>query len=269
MMRGVPPVELPASARSKLAEIEAEWMAAEDAARGAVNRINSLPRSNPNLLARLESERDRHADRHRQLGMLRSRLNQWHFELRLPPGVVLEEAPAIRVELKNGEKVGDAIANVRREIADLGQQLGRTKLAPLPKAEQTKLVEEYVVRLFRQGAPSVGIVQDRLRVLWKGDTVMPEDTAALLAWIAPDAFCRAIERELAEVPVRADAMPAGERIRRVEELSAQLLVLERKEEHLIETAAADGVEVLRRPDADPRAVLGLQIVAAAAVAQVA
>jgi hypothetical protein len=261
---------LPEAAAAKLAEIELQWLSAEDGARGAVNRINSMPRSNASLLARLEAERDRHADRHRQLGMIRSRINQWHFELRLPPGVVLEEAPPIRVELKGGEKVSDAIGNVRREIADLGQQLARTKLAPLPKAEQTKLVNDYCVRLIRQGAPSVSIVGDKLRVLFRGDCVNPEDTAALLAWIAPDAFCRAIERELAEMPVGSPAaMPAAERIKKTSEIELQLLLLQRKEEAFIERAAADGVEVLRRPDASPLAVLGLVIVAQQAQAQVA
>jgi hypothetical protein len=37
------------------------------------------------LRARLTSERDKLAAQYRQLSMLRSRINQWHMELRLPP----------------------------------------------------------------------------------------------------------------------------------------------------------------------------------------
>ena len=42
----------------------------------------------------------------------------------------------------------------------------------------------------------------------------------------------------------------------------QLLELERREEAMIAHAAAEGVEVLRRPDTSPAAVLGVVIVKA-------
>jgi len=38
--------------------------------------------------------------------------------------------------------------------------------------------------------------------------------------------------------------------------------LERQEEALIEQAAADGIEIMRRPEADPRAVLVVEVLAA-------
>ena len=46
-------------------------------------------------------------------------------------------------------------------------------------------------------------------------------------------------------------------MRRTAELERELLELERREEFLIEAALADGVEVQRRFDASPYALLGL------------
>jgi hypothetical protein len=61
---------------------------------------------------------------------------------------------------------------------------------------------------------------------------------------------------------RADAMPAAERVKRVAELQEQLLELERREEALIMRAHSDGLEILRRSDANPLAVLNCVIVKA-------
>ena len=55
----------------------------------------------------------------------------------------------------------------------------------------------------------------------------------------------------------------------IAELSVASLLLERREEGLIERAAAEGQEVLRRPEASPLAVLGVVIVKQAQAAHVA
>jgi hypothetical protein len=63
-----------------------------------------LPPSAEHLRARLAAERDKHAERHRMLSMLVSRLNQFHAELRLPPGSVLEVMPVEVIKLKPHER---------------------------------------------------------------------------------------------------------------------------------------------------------------------
>lgn len=65
--------------------------------------------------------------------------------------------------------------------------------------------------------------------------------------------------EIDALPESALALPAADRERRIAELNAQLDQLERTEESLIERAIADGQDVLRRPAADPCAVLGVTI----------
>src|SRR5262249_34854081 len=157
------------------------------------------------------------------------------------------------------------LAAVRGEISALHGKLARVKAAPLPQADQKELVEQYVIGLMRQAAPNVAVVGDRLRVGFRGDVYAPEDVAALVSWLAPELVCRALERELAAQPERAGALPKLERLRQEAELEAQVYELERKEEALILRGADDGIELMRRPNADPRAVLGVRI--ATAVAQ--
>jgi hypothetical protein len=91
----------------------------------------------------------------------------------------------------------------------------------------------------------------------------------MLCWLAPASVLSALKREIEAAGAPVNAMPAAERIKRISELEAQLLALERREEVLVSCAAADGTEVLRRPDANPMAVLGIVVVAKEAQQQVA
>jgi hypothetical protein len=86
-----------------------------------------------------------------------------------------------------------------------------------------------------------------------------EDVVALLCWTTPERMCVALERQLAAQPERAGAMSRSERLRLVAEAEARLMTLERKEEILIERAADEGFEILRRSDASPPAVLGVAV----------
>lgn len=54
-----------------------------------------------------------------------------------------------------------------------------------------------------------------------------------------------------------DTISPAARKTRLAELRAELLEVEREEEAAVEMLEAEGVPVIRRPDADPRAVLGI------------
>jgi hypothetical protein len=246
---------IPDAARDKLRDLQLARMTAEDAARAITERLNSLPRdADPLLRERLANERDKQNHRQGQLSQLLNRLQQWLGELRA--NVELKSMP--QLELKRGETIEDT----RSKIKALREQLAAVKRAPLPQSDQKKLAEDYVVRLARQARPLVGIVNDALRVSFRGDMAAPEDVLALVAWAAPEQLCRALEREIDNQPARADALPASERVRRVAELEDQLHALESREEALIMRAHGDGLEVLRRPDASPPCVLGVVVVTA-------
>jgi hypothetical protein len=57
----------------------------------------------------------------------------------------------------------------------------------------------------------------------------------------------------------ANIADAFRQARYVAELEEQLLQPEREEEHMVTQAAATGQDILRRSDADPRAVLNVVV----------
>jgi hypothetical protein len=263
-MRGVT-VELPAVAATKLTELTLARDAALDSMRGAQGRANSLPADAAHQMReRLAIERDRHAERHRQLSMLVSRLNQFCVELRLPPGTTLESAQTVNVTLKPGDSLSAAIAAVRDEIAGVQRELASVRAAPLRKQSQQEAISAYLARLSQRARPQIGFdVRGNARVAWTEDLVTSkDDLLGLLAFMfGPEQLAAAFARELEVEPERADAVTPEEREQRLSDLAASLLSLERREETLIERAASEGIEVPRRPDASPLAVLGVVIVA--------
>jgi hypothetical protein len=252
-------VSLPAAAEAKLGELELTRDSAYDAARAAAGRLNNLPRdADQQMRDRLAAERDRHNHRHAQISQLVHRLNQWLVELR---GVVLVQAPTVDINL-HGETLHHAIEAVRAEIRTLRQHLAAVRTAPLPIEDQEQLAEAYVVRMLSAARPTVAVVGDQLRVTFRDSVVGgTDDVLALLCWCCPEQVWKALTRSIREQPVRADAMSAEQRLARAAEIEAQLSDLEHREEALVLRAAGDGLEVLRRPDASPAAVLAVQVVA--------
>jgi hypothetical protein len=266
-MRGDVPLALPACARDRLQELQVARLGAEDAARSAAQRLNNLSRdADEQMRVRLAGERDRQQHRHRELSLLVNRVQQWIVEQRPGGWAALRPTPPVAVELGRGETLSDAVEAARAEIDSLRRQLAATRQAPLPPTEQQRLAEEYVAGLMGGGRPQqINFHRDRLTLRWRDDVVASrDDVLAMLAWVAPERVHAALARDIREQPVRPDAMPAAERLRRVAELETQLLDLERREEALVLRAAGDGLEILRRPDASPVAVLGVAVVATSA-----
>jgi hypothetical protein len=254
-------ITLPDQSRAKLSALQADRMAAEDAFRGALGRLNGLPSdADPLFRERLEAERVKQTFRHQQLSRLLSAVQQFLSEL--PPDVVLEEAPSQHVELGPHDTLTSALVAVRGEISTLRAKLQAVKSAPLPVADQKELAAEFVVRLAQTARPSVNVVGDQLRVGFRGDMAAAEDVFSLLCWAMPAVVCEALEREIDAQPVRPDAMPQSERVKLVTEMEAALDRLERREAALIETAAQAGLDVLPRADMSPCAYLNCVIIKA-------
>jgi hypothetical protein len=267
-MRGIT-VPLPAAAAAKLAEIGLSRDAALDSMRGAQGRINSLPQSAEGLAHRLAAERDKHAERHRVLSMLVSRLNQFHVELRLGPGFVVEPAPAVDIKLKASETPSAAIAAVRKDIGRVLGEIATTRALPMKRASQLEAMRAYLAGLAARSWPKVVFdAKGNATVRWIEDMATMDGVLGLLVFaLGSDQVASAFALKL---PAEAsNAISPLERERKLAGLAAELLSLERKEESLIEKASADGTEVLRRPDASPLAVLGIAIVAAKEAASAA
>jgi hypothetical protein len=154
-MRGVPPVALPGAAALKLTDLTLARDAAMDAMRGAAARASSLPQSAEHLRAGLAAQRDSQAERYRVLSMLVSRLNQFHMELRLPPGTTVEPAPPadpIRLKGHINETVVSCLQQYRRDIVRTQAEIAKVRAAPLKRESQEAAVAEYVAGLVGKAA---------------------------------------------------------------------------------------------------------------------
>ncbi len=252
------PVALPPAAQDILNSLELARDSALDAGHSAASRLSGLPRdASAGQRERLSAERDRHAERHRVLAQIVSRINQFRTEL--AAGVVLEPAPAVEIKLKSGETPSDAVERLRGEISAIRQQLQATRSAPLPLADQKQLIAQSVLERAQSGRPRVVVADDAARIAFRENIPV----TSLLCWLMPDVMTAALSAELIE---RAGAMPADERTRKVAELEALLLAAERSEAALIERARETGIEVLPRVDMDVRAFLGVNVATANHVA---
>jgi hypothetical protein len=194
------------------------------------------------------------------LAQLVSRLNQAVIEMRLPVGAVLEMAPAIAIKL-DGVTLGEAISSVRDEIAKLQQETLAVRSAPLKRTSQQAAIGDYLLRLALRTRPKIGFdIRGNARVSFAEDMVTgKDDILGMMAFVFPDAVAAAFARDDDEQAEAPNALSPQERDKRLSELAAALLVLERREETLIARAADDGMDMLRRVDASPLAVLGVVI----------
>lgn len=171
----------------------------------------------------------------------------------------------VKPQLKKGETVADAIRRVRAEITRLQGELGRVRTAPLPPDEIRAKLRDEVIRRGAAGRPQISIDTD-VKIKWPdevsfaspgGTLSAPSGTATNLAcWLHGgeiiDALCSGID-DNAE-----GTIPSAERPAREAALEREILALEYVEEALITRGLQEGIEVHRRFNAHPLAILGLE-----------
>ena len=176
--------------------------------------------------------------------------------------------PAPKLKRKTGEDWPTTAKRIRAELAELQAERHRVASAPMPAAEAKAAVRAEVETLAEAGTPDVGGCLEGGAIRWPTKTLTRSkdgplvawdvfDARALLAWLNRD---RLIERLEAEVDALADdteALTDAERAKEDARLRAEILRVEREEEAAIVTAAAEGIAIPRRRNADPRAVLEL------------
>jgi hypothetical protein len=255
---------LPPSATARHTELALARDNALDASRSAQQRLNSLPDDADQLLRdRLTAQVSLQTQRNSQLHRLLSSVNQFLFQLRLRPGEVL--APVtVPVTLAKGETAAQAVGKLRVEMLQLQQELAKVRTAPLPIADLIRAAEEYVARRGGVTGPRISVVRDQLQLQWPDDVIgSKQDLIGVLAWLAPTSVVAALKREIEAQPAQASAMPAADRIKRVQELEAQLLAAERRESALLDDT------ILPRPEMNPLAYLQVEIRTEARAQQVA
>ena len=236
-------------------------------------------------LDRLEKERSRRNGVRANTEQVVSRINNFLLArmsgaVEIAPPPRLRSVPAGR---KKGESIGDALLRTRREIAAAQNELMRIRTAPLPKEEIGLVVIGMIDQLAAEGRPQV-VIEGGKVALHLSDTqtyaapgqalAAPAGSASrLLSWLFHDELIKKLLKELKEqlkgIDDKTGGIPASERPERIREAEERIFALEVVEEKPVMSALAAGLEVHRRPDASPWAVLGYGAVEEAVPAEAA
>jgi hypothetical protein len=214
-------------------------------------------------LDRLERERARRNSVRANTEQVVSRLN--NFIMQLFSGASDAAAPPWPANVpgpRDGESVSDAILRLRRDIAVAQGELRRVQTAPPPASEIRAVLVAEVDRMADEGRPHVAVDGGRVRVQWPDVMLYAGSGAALsapsgsaskmLAALFPAELKKLLAAGVGDVP---GAVASAERPRLVRELEARVLALEVAEEKLVCEALDAGLDVHRRVDASPWAIL--------------
>lgn len=224
------------------------------------------------LLDRATARRDQIASAAQEVRDLKTNIDRWLSEVH---GRELREASGPEAKPRKGESLADAVERCRRRVRELHADAHRVRSAPIPSAEAKAFAAQYVAALQEAGEPDLHFLIEGgvRRIDWpdgthlidgstdggRGQFTMEAAPAAIraLAWAQPDVLLKALYRDIDRDADDANALTADERHKQLTTIAADRLACEIEEESLIEQLRATGAAIARRPDADPRAVLGL------------
>ena len=145
---------------------------------------------------------------------------------------------------------------IRAKIETLAAQRDETESAAITRGEAEAKFDHLIAR----------VKNDAIMGLGPGSLREGGTERVFAEWLGrPGFLCEVFGAEIkAAMLARFDAeagdstgLAVGERREKLSALAGQIYELERAEESLIEVLEADGHDIARRPDADPRAALGI------------
>jgi hypothetical protein len=264
---------LPDQARVKLLLLAGLRDDALDMAHGAQGRLNEIGRrrggpsaDDPNV-ARLSALIATQNDRHETLAGLVAGCVRW---LRaLPAGAMLEPVSSKPPDLEAGQSPEAAVMRLRARIAELSVERLKVSRATEPKAEVKRQLRLSLDAIAKRAKPSLKLERGRCEPVFsdpRRDFGLTEDYAAgLLGWLFPKQLAEAVDAMVDQLPDHA-AVSSADQAKKLAVLSTEIEALERAEEAMIELALAQNVDILRRRNADPAAVLGVAAASQAAAA---
>jgi len=184
------------------------------------------------------------------LGKLVTRIEEW-----LAKGngslAIIETTPP---KLAANKTAQSEIERLRDLIHALTTERRRIEKAAMPAAEAKARAKTWVER--RAAKVNLGgLVHRESQVTI---TAPREETAIDLAcWLHPEAMTRRLEKQIEADLENRTVLTELEQARELKKLDGKILDAERKEEALIVGIETAGGRFLRRPQADPRAVLGV------------
>lgn len=259
---------LPTAAKMKLVELQGAAQDAADAAASAQRHIADIDRAaaagEPSELTLAElkrhrAQRDHQSNRHRELAGLVAHVSTFMQSHRT---AVFEHGRVAPVQLQDGETVQQAVARVREAIRAAKAELTLVDAAPLPRAHLIARARKHVDALAERGRPKIGYDRKtgEFTVELISDAYGPSSNRIIpvLAWFDREKLLARITAQINALPEPKLALSPDAKRERVASIKASIDAMERQEEALINRAASEGVEILRRPNASPLAVLGIR-----------
>jgi|APCry1669192522_1035417.scaffolds.fasta_scaffold01145_8 hypothetical protein len=261
---------LPPKARDKLTLLSDAVSESSVLIASHIRRVNELRTSMGNTyaqgknsaassreLARMLSKQTAQQVRFRESNQLLAQLQHWLQSL--PRNVVLEDVKHPKPKIK-GSAI-EAVEAIRERIKATRKEIVAVQTAG-PTLEDTKTAARaYVKAAAERARPKITATHDKFEVTFgvldfSHRAITPFEQ---LCWLHPNDVIAKLDAEIDALPASPLALSAADKAARLDELSAALLALERDEEASIASSAQ---EIARRPQADPRAVLGVALVTA-------
>jgi len=149
------------------------------------------------------------------------------------------------------------LATLRESIAAMQAERDALASAGPSRAETVAAVDAWAAQAAAQAASKLNYavkssdITAALEVRARPDGVV-QLGPLLAALMGPEVLAAALRRFIDDIP---QGLPLADRRARIAELDAQILEAEMSEERAVEALEALGETVLRRADADPRAIL--------------
>ncbi|MDA9521299.1 hypothetical protein XI06_13185 [Bradyrhizobium sp. CCBAU 11434] len=262
---------LPPKAHLKILALEDSEQAALTLASSTTRRISELRSAlglNPNSpnadamrleVERLELLQRKHQDQHRQRADLNNRVRRYLSTL--PARAHLADARPARIKLKDGETFLAAIERIRTQIAHLASDRLNVEQSGLPVSEMKAQAKKWITESAIRGRPTIKASHDRFEVIFVDPAAysMHLDVPSLLAWFDPQGMELKLNELIDAMPAPKLALTPSEKIERLRKIADDVLDQERLEEAIIVLAEETGQHVPRRPNCDPRALLGLVV----------
>jgi hypothetical protein len=262
-------MELPIKARMKFAAMIDGEQIAYDSVLSATRHISTLNRSlgtapaseAPNIefeISRWRGKLDEAQRKHSALANLNARLRNFITTA----NAAFDDAKPAQVKIAKGETITAAAVRVRERIAALALERRKADRAALTLAELREQAAAHVAQLRERGKPRVTFGHGQpFNIIFdaqvEGAWTARQDLAAALAYLDPVSLLQRLIEDIEALPKPPLALTAKARAEKLAALDAELLILEREDEILVEVSEEEGPIVQRRPDADPRAILGL------------
>jgi hypothetical protein len=176
----------------------------------------------------------------------------------------------VEPKLKASYTIDAAIEDRRRRRRELIEDLKQVKAAPWHSAIAKERLRAEIDALAKDGTPDCAPLIDRNgNVRWPTSQTFVRsggaglasidllNPVAAMAWLFRDQIVAALDLQIDSLADDQNALTQQQRAEKESEIGRDILFVEREEEALIRIASGKGMAILRRVDADPRAVLGL------------